>query len=605
MIESEVITTKKIIKKMPEILYGLPSILKGIKVANNTDVNKPVGLGVTFEAAVKKNPKGDALVYLQQTFTYSQLNVEVNKLANYLLSAGVSKGQCVAIFIENRPELLISVLACAKIGAISAMLNTSQKGRVLSHSLNIAKPTFIIAGEECYHAYDEIRQSSTIKNEGHLYYRDKIGTDIPSGWLDAKLSTRTCSEKNPGTVSNVYAEDPCFYIYTSGTTGLPKAVIFNHGRFMKAYGSFGYAAVRLKKSDRMYVPLPFYHSTAMAVCWGSILAGSACLVLARKFSVSGFWSDIRRYNATSFGYVGELCRYLMEQPAKADDIDNSVRVIVGNGMRTSIWNEFKHRFGIKRVMEFYASSEGNIGFTNLLNFDRTVGMSPFPYAIVEYDKETDSPVRDNLGFMKKVKKGQMGLLIGEITAKSPFHGYTDASKTASCIINDALKSGDSWFNTGDIMRDLGFRHAQFIDRTGDTFRWKGENVSTTEVEMMLEEIEDVQEAIVYGVEIPNTNGRAGMASIKPAYRDGDIDFSLLLAELKKSLPNYAIPVFLRVNSDVQLTGTFKHIKGPLKESGYDLAKNKQSIYVWLPDTNLYQPLTEEIQQKIDSGFYRY
>jgi citronellyl-CoA synthetase len=155
------------------------------------------------------------------------------------------------------------------------------------------------------------------------------------------------------------------------------------------------------------------------------------------------------------------------------------------------------------------------------------------------------------------------------------------------------------------MRDLGFRHAQFIDRTGDTFRWKGENVSTTEVEMMLEEIEDVQEAIVYGVEIPNTNGRAGMASIKPAYRDGDIDFSLLLAELKKSLPNYAIPVFLRVNSDVQLTGTFKHIKGPLKESGYDLAKNKQSIYVWLPDTNLYQPLTEEIQQKIDSGFYRY
>jgi citronellyl-CoA synthetase len=295
----------------------------------------------------------------------------------------------------------------------------------------------------------------------------------------------------------------------------------------------------------------------------------------------------------------------MEQPVKADDIDNSVRVIVGNGMRTSIWNEFKHRFGIKRVMEFYASSEGNIGFTNLLNFDRTVGMSPFPYAIVEYDKETDSPVRDNLGFMKKVKKGQMGLLIGEITAKSPFHGYTDASKTASCIINDALKSGDSWFNTGDIMRDLGFRHAQFIDRTGDTFRWKGENVSTTEVEMMLEEIEDVQEAIVYGVEIPNTNGRAGMASIKPAYRDGDIDFSLLLAELKKSLPNYAIPVFLRVNSDVQLTGTFKHIKGPLKESGYDLAKNKQSIYVWLPDTNLYQPLTEEIQQKIDSGFYRY
>ncbi|WP_396588423.1 long-chain-acyl-CoA synthetase [Bermanella sp. R86510] len=458
--------------------------------------------------------------------------------------------------------------------------------------------------------YDGIRHDLTIPEDQHIFFHDNDVsqtplTDTPDGWLNASDCIKGQSTDNPSSTFNVYSLDPCFYIYTSGTTGLPKAVVFNHGRYMKAYGSFGVAAMRLKASDRMYVPLPFYHSTAMAVCWGSVLAGHGCLIMARKFSASGFWPDIRKHGATAFGYVGELCRYLLEQPATELDSQNQIKVIVGNGMRPSIWNAFKARFGINRIMEFYASSEGNIGFTNLLNMDKTVGISPYPYAIVEYDKSTDQPLLNEQGYMKKVAKGDIGLLIGEITDKTPFHGYTDKDKTQSCILENVFKQGDRWFNTGDLMRDMGFRHAQFVDRTGDTFRWKGENVSTTEVEMMLEELDEIQEAIVYGVEIPNTNGRAGMAAIKVKPSIETIDFECILSQLKQRLPHYAVPVFLTIRENMAVTGTFKHLKGPLKEKGYDVNKNNDPVWVWLPDTQCYTQLNNDIQADIAAGEYRY
>lgn len=606
---SDVITAPKIIKKIPEILSSFPSIVRGIKVANNTDPKKSVGLGVCFEQAAEANSDGLALIYQDRQYTYQKLNAWVNQLSHYLLSVGIKKGDAVALLIENRPELLVSVLACAKIGAVSAMVNTSQRSKVLLHSINLVNPKIIVAGEECRRAYEEIRADVKIDHDKHVYF-DDVDTLIhagstPDNWVHVAKLLGGFSTVNPETTFKTVAADPCFYIYTSGTTGLPKAVVFNHGRYMKAYGSFGMAALRLQKSDRMYVPLPFYHASGMVVCWGSVLAGRSCLILVRKFSASQFFSDIRQYNATAFGYVGELCRYLLEQPKTKFDLDNNIKVIVGNGMRPSIWHEFKSRYGIDRVMEFYASSEGNIGFSNLLNFDKTVGVSPYPYAIVEYDKETDMPIVDKHGWMKKVKTGGVGLLIGEITEKSPFHGYTDASKTQSCILENVFKKGDKWFNTGDLMRDMGYRHSQFIDRTGDTFRWKGENVSTTEVEMMLEELADIQEAIVYGVEIPNTNGRAGMASIKLGCDLSEVDFTQVLSQLKNLLPHYAIPVFLTINSEVEVTGTFKHLKGPLKERGYDLTKNDEPVYVWLPNTDAYQRLTSELQQRINMGDYRY
>lgn len=609
MTQTNLISAGQLVKQLPSLLTSLPSLIKGIRMATNTDLTKSVGLALCFEQAVDKNPNGPAVISEGRSISYSEMDRWANRLAHLLLSRGVEKGDSVAILLENRPELLASVLACSKIGAVSAMLNTAQKGKVLAHSINIVEPKCIIAGEECHSAFDNIRDQCQLQH--HLYFHDcdtlnnKQAMITPTEWEDlAELITSQDSD-NPGLTLSIKPEDPCFYIYTSGTTGLPKAVIFNHGRFMKLIANFGLVAVRLQANDRLYVPLPFYHATALGVCWSSAIPNGAAIVMGRKFSASNFWDDIRKFKATSFGYVGEVCRYLLDQPEKANDGDHDVRIIVGNGIRPAIWKAFKQRFKIPKIMEFYASSEGNVAFSNLLNFDETCGISPLPFAIVKYDRDTDQPLRDKKGRMIKVKKGEAGLLIGKITPKSPFHGYTDPKKTKAAIFESVFKKDDRWFNTGDIMLNMGFRHTQFVDRTGDTFRWKGENVSTTEVESLLEDVNEITEAIVYGVEIPNTNGRAGMASLKLKGNLDDFCFTNLVSKIQENTPEYAIPVFLRINQDVTVTGTFKHMKTPLKNMGFDLEKADSPIYVRLPKAEKYVPLCSDLQQKIESGEIRY
>lgn len=609
MSHADVITLPQFLGQVPNLLAGLPGLVKGLRLGNPPKKEKTVGVGWCVEEAARKNPNGLAVMYEERSLTYKAFNEWANRIAHYMIEQGIKKGDTVAVMIENRPELMASVTALAKIGAVSALVNTSQRNKVLIHSINLVNAKAAIVGEELRDAYEEVSEHLVVDQDKRYYFADcdtlKDSGETPEGWVNLADVVKTLSNETPSTHGEVRFDDPCFYIYTSGTTGLPKAVVFNHGRFMKAYGAFGFSAVKLKPSDRMYVTLPFYHATAMAVCWGSILAKGSCLIMARKFSASGFWHDIRRYEATAFGYVGELCRYLMDQPERQNDKDNQVRVIVGNGLRPSIWKDFKSRFGVQKVLELYASSEGNIGFTNFLNFDNTVGLSPLPYAIVKYDKENECPIRDKNGRMIKVAKGEVGLLIGEITEKTPFHGYTDPSKTEQCILRDVMKKGDAWFDTGDMMRDLGFKHAQFVDRLGDTFRWKGENVSTTEVEFILDGMPKISETVAYGVEIPNTNGRAGMASIRLDCETHEFDFKALHQRLCSELPAYAIPVFLRISDGVDVTGTFKHKKAPLKEAGFDLQKQDAPVYVWLPGADTYVPLSKGLQEQIESGEYRY
>lgn len=609
MAAQNVISGTQILKKLPRILPTLPKLVKGILIATSRNKTKPLGLGLCFEKAVQKNPAGLAIKYGQVEISYAEMNEWVNQISHYLLAQGLTKGDCVGVMVENRPELLATVLACAKLGVVSAMINTGQKGKVLSHSIRIVNPKLMVVGEECLESYKAIRHDTQIPDDKHVYLADADtlsdpGT-APSGWKNLAQEIKTQPTTNLDATHHIFAEDPCFYVYTSGTTGLPKAVIFNHGRFMKFYGVFGHISVQLKKTDRLYVPLPFYHATALGVCWSTAIAGASCLIMTRKFSVTRFWSDVRETQATVFGYVGELCRYLMDQPKTDQDKDHNIRLMMGNGLRPGIWQDFQARFGIENVMEFYGSSEGNIGFTNVLNLQQTVGMSPLPYAIVKYDRENDQPFRDAKGNMVKVKKGEIGLLIGKISDKAPFHGYTDASKTEACVLTNVFEQGDRWFNTGDIMRNMGYRHAQFVDRTGDTFRWKGENISTTEVEMLIEEMEGVSEPVVYGVEIPNTNGRAGMAAVRLDKKIEEFDFFKLLQQMKASMSDYSIPVFLSISDDVEVTGTFKHVKGPLKQKGFDVGKHQTPLYVWLPESDRYVPLTKDIQQNIEQGMYRY
>ena len=596
--------------KIPGFISKVPNLLSGLKQAYLRTPNTPAGLGIAFERAVKRNPNGNALLFEDQKYTYNELNAWANQIAHYCLSIGAQKGDVIAVMVENRPELVASIIALAKIGVTAALVNTAQTGKVLVHSINLVNPIALIAGEECREAVDEIRNDLNLAADRFHWFADQAtrqnaGT-APQGFINLASVIDEFPTFNPATTHSVKGKDGLFYIYTSGTTGLPKAVIFTHSRWTLAYGTYGHI-LNLGKDDVMYVTLPLYHATGVVVCWCGVIAGSATLAVRRKYSTSAFWKDVQKFNASAIGYVGELCRYLIDAPTTELDRAHRVTKMIGNGMRPNIWGKFKERFGVQEVLELYASSEGNVGFSNIFNFDNTVGFSPTPYAIVEFDKEKNELVRDKKGHCKKVKTGEVGLLIGKITSRSPFDGYTDPEKNKSVILKDVFTKGDSYFNTGDLVRDIGFRHAQFVDRLGDTFRWKGENVSTTEVENMVCEYHKIAEAVVYGVEIPNTNGRAGMAAITLV--DGEelneADLSAMVNVFKKCLPSYAIPVFLRVQAKVETTGTFKYQKNKLKEDAFNPAKTSERLLVLLPGATAYCDVNAEIFNNIQNYQYRF
>lgn len=607
---SDTITWSMMLRKLPAIAKAIPRVVKGMKVANVKDPTQSCGLGWSFEQATLRNPEGPALLYGDVALTYAQTNEWANRIAHHLIDQGICKGDVVAVFIENRPELLVTLLAVAKVGAISALLNTSQTRDTLAHSLNLVAPVAIVVGEELLPAFLEVRERVSIKAARTWFVADQDTCNhpgiAPEGFINLMTASIDGCSDNPASSRQVYFDDPCFYIYTSGTTGLPKAGVFKHGRWMRSSASFGMVALDMRPDDIVYCTLPLYHATGLCVCWGSAVIGAAGFAMRRKFSASQFWSDMRKYRATTFGYVGELCRYLVDQPPSADDRKHRVTKMIGNGLRPGAWSEFKTRFGVQHICELYAASDGNIGFTNILNFDNTVGFSLMSWELVAYDYESGAPIRDAKGFMRKVARGEQGLLLAKIDDMAPLDGYTDPQKTEKVVLHDVFEKNDRYFNTGDLLRNIGFGHAQFVDRLGDTYRWKGENVSTTEVENILLQHPNICEAVAYGVEIHNTNGRAGMAAITPAESLATLDFSELLAFIRKKMPAYAVPLFLRVKLKMETTGTFKYQKTRLKDEAFDPGRSGgDPIYAWLPGSDTYVQVTEQVLTDIHSGLYRY
>ena len=608
MPQTDLITPLKVLAKLHDHRYRLPRMMQGIYYASLTNREKALSLGWAVERATQCFPDRPAVMDETRTLSYRQFNAWANRFAHALKADGVRHGTVVAVMLENRLEQLALLAGLAKLGAVSALINTTQRGKVLTHSLNLVKPGFFIVGEELLEAFREVRKEVQGADQGCYWLADgdtlqEVGK-APRGWVNLAKQVTDQSDANLPDCLQVKLKDPCFYIYTSGTTGMPKAAVISHNKWIKAYGGFGISGLGLDSSDVLYMVLPLYHSSGVIVSWSSALAGGAAMAVRRKFSASAFWEDVARYKATSFSYIGELCRYLLNQPPARHERHNSLTSMIGNGLRPSIWGEFKQRFGIERIVEFYGASEGNIAFMNALNFDNTVGFSPAPYAVVRYDLENEQPLRDSKGYLIKAELGEPGLLIGEISKKYPFDGYTDPAKSEAVILRNVFKKGDAWFNTGDLMRDLGCGHAQFVDRLGDTFRWKGENVSTNEVESLLGDYPGVEDAVVYGVEIPGTNGRCGMAALRLS-EGTRLDPSGLAGYLDKSMPAYAAPVFIRLLQAVDVTGTFKYKKTDLKQTAYAPARTSDPLLVRLPGSARYVPLDQLLFDGIQAGSYRF
>jgi acyl-CoA synthetase (AMP-forming)/AMP-acid ligase II len=384
---------------------------------------------------------------------------------------------------------------------------------------------------------------------------------------------------------------------------LPKASIMSHLRWLKSMAGVGQIALRLTGDDVFYCPLPLYHNNALTISWGAVLGAGCTLALGRKFSASKFWDEVRHHDATAFCYIGETLRYLLNQPKDSRDRDHRVRVIVGNGLRPEIWDAFQARFRIPFIAEFYGASEANVAFVNALGLSKTVGYCPLPFAVVEYDAEADAPVRGPDGFMRKVPRGGVGLLVAPVTQRTPYDGYTDAAASERKLFRDAFAPGDCWFNSGDLVRDQGYRHIAFVDRVGDTFRWKGENVATTEVEAALNRHPQVEQAVVYGVAVPGADGRAGMASL--TWRGETFDGEGLARFLRESLPAYAVPLFVRLRAEQEVTVTFKFRKVEIRDEGFDPARVADPLHVLDPATGAYAPLTAERYARIRGGDGRF
>ena len=558
-------------------------------------------LGLMFQTTAAKYSNKSAIVCGDSELTWGQFNALTNQYAHSLKSQGVARGDCVAVLIENRTELLCSIFALAKIGATAGLVNTGLTDRPLAHCISIVESKKCLVGQELLAAVSGVKGDLTLQDKDYLWVADPlIITDAPDWATDFSATLAGMPTDNLPETDEIVAGEIALYIFTSGTTGLPKPALIYHRKILSAAKPYSKVGFHAKPSDRMYICLPLYHATGFLLGIGSCLHSGASMFVRRRFSATQFWPEVQKHQTTLFIYVGELCRYLAMAPECPDEKNNPLKTMLGNGLRPDIWDTFRNRFGVKRITEIYGSSEGNVSFLNILNKESTIGTGAVVVMLVKYDIENDEIVLDEDGKVIEVEPGEAGLMLGQIDDRYKFDGYKNADATNDKILTDLREPGDRWFNTGDLIRtvDVGFAmglpHYQFVDRVGDTFRWRAENVSTNEVGEILNACDQVEISNVYGVDIPGAEGKAGMAAITltPGQQFSAAEFTEFV---DRELPAFARPVFVRIEQQQDTTGTFKLFKGKLKQQAYHLDQVDEPIYVRQPKSKQYELL--------DRGFY--
>ncbi len=564
-------------------------------------------LAHTFQASTLKFGDKPFMFFEEEKWTYEETNKASNALAHKLVNEGVEHGDKVVLFMENRPSFVISILALNKIGAIGVLINTSLTGSPLVHCINSSGSKKCIFGEELAGSLQGVLDEINIKDSNDLLWvEDTNNTQCPEWASNIKNSLDYSNSDNLVETNRVKAKDTAFYIFTSGTTGVPKAALFPNMKIVAASTNITNGGYRLNEDDCMYNCLPLYHSTGLMLGLCACVHVGASTFIKRKFSASSFWKEAQKFNTTAFVYVGELCRYLSVQKPCDEEVNNPIEKMVGNGLRPDVWDDFRHRFDVKRIIEIYGASEGNAMFMNILNKDKTIGMANARVALIEYDVAEDKIIKDLSGNCIEIKDDRPGLLINEIGPNAVYNGYTDKAASEKKVLRNVFEEGDAWFNTGDLIKtmDVGFAlgktHYQFVDRIGDTFRWKSENVSTNEVAEILNAYKDVNMANVFGVKVPNSEGRAGMVAFNCDLDSFDWDkFSNFVDD---KLPTYARPVFVRVTKELETTGTFKLKKNELREEAFHIDKvGNDAIYVRKPKSHTYCILDEDYYSVISSG----
>ena len=573
-----------------------------------------------FERSAQRHADRPAILYGESgepvAVSFAELDAMANRVAWWALDRGLRHGDPVALLMENRPAFVATWLGLAKVGVIAGLLNTNLVGKALAHALSTSQARILIAGTECLdHLASSLSDLATPPEIwlAHESTGAAVPTAVPDGArdFDADLARRSARGVDPSVRDEVRGGDSLFYIYTSGTTGLPKAAHISHARFLSAAVG-GSVILRLDPDDVSYCALPLYHSAGGVMQQGATLYSGAALALRRRFSARAFWDDCRRFGATRFHYIGEFCRYLLHQAPQENDRDHRVYAALGNGLRPDIWEEFQQRFGIERIIEIYGATEGNNIFFNLRGKVGAVGRLPGgslgrrigSVRTARFDIEREELVRDEQGFCVECEPDEPGELlcrINETGMLGRFEGYTSEEATEKKILRGAFKPGDAWFRSGDLLRIDSGGWLYFVDRIGDTFRWKGENVSTQEVAECLSGFSGLELANVYGVAIEGQDGRAGMAALVLAGRHEQFDPETFYAHVDEHLAPYAAPIFLRLCREAEITGTMKLRKVTLQEEGFDPGRIDDPLFVREDAARTYVPLTRPLHAAILSG----
>jgi fatty-acyl-CoA synthase len=576
--------------------------LKAIELTSRIDADPRRLFADIVEDWANKQPGHPAMISNGNSFSYRLLADRVNRYARWALLAGIKPGDRVCLILPTRPDYVAAWLGISRIGGVVALINTRLVGQSLAHCINIAGADQIIIAHELEETFEKAR--SHLKRAVKLWH---VGGGTRNARIDNDLAELDGAPLSAAERRGTTINDCALLIYTSGTTGLPKAASISHRRILNWGGWFA-GLTGAKPDDRLYDCLPLFHSVGGIVAPCSMLFAGASVVLAKKFSVSQFWQEIVRFDCTMFQYIGELCRYLVKAAPSDLERKHRLRLACGNGLRGDIWQDFQARFAIPRILEFYAATEGNFSLYNVEGKVGAVGKIPpllahrFPAAIVKVDAEHGVPLRDDVGLCIACVRGEVGEAIGRIGSAEEgggrFEGYTDVRETEKKILHDVFAKGDAWFRTGDLMRLDAQGYFHFIDRIGDTFRWKGENVATSEVNDAIRDCTGIIDSTSYGVVVPGADGRAGMAAI---VIDDCFDFKTLRDQLASRLPVYALPLFLRITRTIDTTETLKQKKQYLTREGFDPSLVSEPLYFRDPGSGEYRPLDAASYADISAG----
>ena len=537
-------------------------------------------LGMRIEFWAKKTPNEKGLFFKDKSWTWKSINEESNKIASYFLSLGLKPSECVAVMMENSPEFLFVTGGISKIKGISSLINVNLRKQPLIHVMKITEPKYVIVDDDCLPAIQGVFSDLNLKNNT-IFVISKTAHK-KHNFVDLSNELNTISSNNPKTIVDFTYGDVCSYLFTSGTTGFPKAVMIKHVKI----GTFYAMGLELKENDIVYNPLPLYHSHSNQT-WRAVLYAGAAMALRKRFSASKYWNDIKKFNANATVYIGEIPRYLLNR-SESEFNSGPLKKMFGLGLRKDIWEEFQSRFNIEHIWEFYGGTDFGVPLFNIDEKPGMVGRNILPTVeIIKIDQDTGEFYKDENGFYIKCKPEEVGMLIVKIVNYSAFTLYKNHEKTIKKVLRNVFEKDDAYLKTGDLLQVHNNNWVSFADRFGDTFRWKGENVSTLEVESILNIFPAIQICNVYGVSIPNTDGKAGMATIQ---LEKNLNFELdhFSRFVTENLPPYAIPVFLRIKEEVEFTGTHKLRKVNLRKQGYNIEKFNEPVFFWNNSAKKYK-----------------